>query len=96
MVAPSIKTDRLSCRIAPEHKRLLEQAAERHGLSVTDYLISTALQVAREEMLAEEPLRLSAADWDKLLTLLENPPEATPDLVQAMARFTQGEFNTGW
>ena len=95
MATASIKTDRLSCRIAPEHKRLLERAASRHGLSVTDYLVSTALQVARDELLADEPIRLSAEDWDKLLTILENPPEPTPDLVQAMARFAEGEFEAG-
>ena len=86
-----VKTDRLSCRIAPEHKRLLERAASRHGLSVTDYLVSTALQVAQDELLAEEHIRLSPTDWDKLLAILENPPVATPELAQAMAQFAQVE-----
>ena len=95
MATSMIKTDRLSCRIAPEHKRLLERAAARHGLSVTDYLVSTALQVAQDELLTEEHIRLSAADWDKLLAILDNPPAATPELAQAMARFAQGEFEAG-
>jgi uncharacterized protein (DUF1778 family) len=95
MATSLVKTDRLSCRIAPEHKRLLERAAARHGLSVTDYLVSTALQVAQDELLAEEHIRLSPADWDTLLTMLDNPPAATPDLEQAMARFTQGTFEGG-
>lgn len=95
MTIPMVKTDRLSCRIAPEHKRLLERAAARHGLSVTDYLVSTALQVAQDELLAEEPIRLSAADWEKLLTILDNPPAASPDLAEAMARFTQGDSEAG-
>lgn len=92
MATSIVKTDRLSCRIAPEHKRLLERAASRHGLSVTDYLVSTALQVAQDELLAEENIRLSATDWEALLTILENPPVATPELEQAMARFAQGKF----
>lgn len=95
MATPLIKSDRLSCRIAPEHKLLLERAAASHGLSVTDYLVSTALQVARDEMLAEEQIRLSPADWNALLNILENPPAATPALEQAMARFAQGEFVEG-
>jgi len=89
------KTDRLSCRIAPEHKRILERAAARHGLSVTDYLVSTALQVARDELLADEQIRLSPADWEAVLDILENPPAATPALEDAMARFRQGEFDAG-
>ena len=89
------KTDRLSCRITPEHKRLLERAAARHGLSVTDYLVSTALQVAQDEILAEEQICLSPVDWDAVLAILENPPAATPALEQAMARFAQGEFDMG-
>ncbi len=88
-----VKTDRLSCRIAPEHKRLLERAATRLGLSVTDYLVSTALQVAQDELLAEEQIRLSPADWDKVLVILETPPAATPELARDMARFARGEFN---
>ncbi|MHB9022839.1 MAG: type II toxin-antitoxin system TacA family antitoxin [Armatimonadota bacterium] len=95
MATSSVKTDRLSCRIAPEHKRLLERAAARHGLSVTDYLVSTALQIAQDELLAEEPIRLSAADWEQLIAIIENPPAASPDLVQAMARFNKGELDTG-
>ena len=78
MATSIAKTDRLSCCIAPEHKRLLEQAAARRGMNVTDYVVSTSLQVAREELLAEEHIRLSAEDWDKLLAILEHPPAATP------------------
>lgn len=95
MATSPAKTDRLSCRITPDHKRLLERAAARYGLSVTDYLVSTALQVAQDELLAEENIRLSAADWEALLHILENPPSATPELVKAMERFSQGEFDAG-
>jgi len=95
MTTSSVKTARLSCRIAPAHKRLLEQAAARHGLSVTDYLVSTALQVAQDELLAEEPTRLSANDWEQLLTMLDNPPAASPELVEAMTRFAHGDFAPG-
>ncbi len=95
MATLPVKTDRLSCRIAPEHKRLLERAAARHGLSVTDYLVSTALQVAQDELLAEEHIRLSPQDWDTLLAILENPPAATPELAQAMARFKQVDSAAG-
>lgn len=95
MATSLVKTDRLSCRIAPEHKRLLERAAERHGLSVTDYLVSTALQVAQDELLAEEHIRLAPAEWEAVLALLDNPPAATPELTDAMARFNQGTFEAG-
>jgi uncharacterized protein (DUF1778 family) len=95
MATPIAKSDRLSCRIAPEHKRLLERAAARHGLSVTDYLVSTALQAANEELLVEETIHLSHDDWETVLAMLENPPTATPDLTEAMARFAQGEFDAG-
>ncbi|HOF86971.1 MAG TPA: DUF1778 domain-containing protein [Armatimonadota bacterium] len=95
MVTSLHKTDRLSCRIAPEHKRMLERAAARHGLSVTDYLVSTALQVAQDELLEGEQIRLSPKDWEAVLALLDNPPPATSELEQAMARFNDGEFIAG-
>jgi len=74
---------------------LLERAASRRGLSVTDYLISTGLQAAHDELLAEEPIRLSPEDWEAVLAILDNPPEATLELKEAMAQFAKGTFDEG-
>jgi uncharacterized protein (DUF1778 family) len=95
MKTPTTKTDRLSCRITPDHKRLLERAAARVGLSVTDYLVSKALSAAQVELREDEPIRLSAENWDTLLATLENPPPATPEFIEAMARFKEGHFEGG-
>lgn len=95
MATQMAKTDRLSCRITPEHKRLLERAAARRGLSVTDYLVSTALEAAQDELLAEEHIRLSPAEWDAVLAMLDNPPSASSELAQAMANLYQGTFEDG-
>lgn len=93
MATTLVKSERISCRIAPENKLLLEKAAALRGLSLTDYLISTALFVAREELLVADGIRLSKEDWDAFIKVLENPPEPSPRLVQALARFAEGTFD---
>ena len=95
MTTSLVKSDRISCRITPEHKQILERAAARRGLSVTDYLVSTALQTANDELRQEDSLRLPREDWEALLALLENPPAPGPVLVEAMKEFMLGEFDGG-
>ena len=95
MALPLAKTERLSCRIAPEHKHLLECAASRLGLSVTDYLVSTALQAANAELLPEAPILLSREDMEAVLAAIENPPEPAPALVRALKRYAKGEYKDG-
>jgi len=59
-------------------------------MSITAYMVNAALRVAQEELLADEPIHLSPADFEAVVNLLESAPSATPELMHAMNRF-QGE-----
>lgn len=42
------KTETLNCRISPEHKELIEAAAQKSGFSLSDYIVHTLVTVARD------------------------------------------------
>jgi uncharacterized protein (DUF1778 family) len=95
MSATHTRTERLDCRIAPSQKRLLERAAEKLGLRLTDFVVSTLAMAAQEVLREDEPLRLSRADWDRFVASLAEDRPVSPRLATAMARFNEGTFDGG-
>ena len=95
MSATHARTERLDCRITAEDKRLLERAASKSGLRLTDFVVSTLVVAAEEVLREDEPIHLSREDWEQFLALLD--AETTPGsrLSEAMARFAQGTFENG-
>jgi uncharacterized protein (DUF1778 family) len=95
MSATRTKTERLDCRIAPEQKRLLERAASKFGLRLTDFVVSTLVMAAQEVVREDEPIRLSRADWDRFLAALDEDRPVSPRLATAMTHFHEGTFEDG-
>ena len=85
------KYSRIDLRVTPEQKDLLEQAASLAGLSLSAYMLSQCLKVARENIEDHQRLVLSDRDRSLFLSLIENPPEPCQDLKSAMKRF-QDEY----
>jgi uncharacterized protein (DUF1778 family) len=77
---------RLDLRLDPEHKALIERAAEYEGQTVTGFVIATLVREARRIVDAREITRLSDVDRDRFLDLLANPPGPTPALERAARR----------
>jgi len=94
MSATKLKTERLDCRILPEHKRLLERAAEKSGLRVTDFVVSSSVIAAREVLQSEE-IRLSREDWDRFVASLKEESAPNEKLAKAIEEFNQGTFEGG-
>ncbi len=93
MSAVATKTERLSCRITPEHKRLLEHVAARHGMNVSDYFITLAVEYANRELTDELVIRVPRAEWDNLLTSLESGSGPNEKLKAAAREFAAGAFD---
>lgn len=81
-----MKAERVDFRITPELKHLISQAARLKNLSLSAFFIEAATSRARELMATEEVLMLSAAERERFLDLLENPPEPPEALRKAMQR----------
>jgi uncharacterized protein (DUF1778 family) len=85
MNAP-VRDDRIEIRTTKEEKRLLAAAAAHERLDLTSFIMRTVLPVARETVGRSERIILSERDSQRVLDLLENPPEPTAALVDAMRR----------
>lgn len=71
------KQDYLHIRVASKDKRLIEKAAQATGLSVSAFVVSRTLEAA-QGTIAPKELRLSNADRDLVLALLEAKPKKLP------------------
>ena len=92
MSTSAAKTERLSCRITPEGKRLLEHVASKHGMNISDYFVRLAVDIASRELMDEQVIRIPAEEWENMLAALD--ADLTPDakLVEATRKFNEGTF----
>lgn len=70
------KTERLEARIAEAQKALLQRAAELQGRSLTDFVVSVAMDEARRIVSEADVLELTRRDQLALADALMNPPPA--------------------
>lgn len=78
------KTDQLQVRLTPAQKRAIKAQAERHHMSLSDWVLNRALPSARSEF-EELVSDLSSA---------EKPSFAFAELLDLLARLTPSEFRT--
>lgn len=80
------REERIELRATKEEKRLLAAAAAYERLDVTSFIMRSVLPAAREVLEQAERLVLSERDTERVLALLENPPQPTPALLAAARR----------
>ena len=73
------KTERIEVRLSSEHKSLIEDAAALRGQSLYTFVVSEALEGARQIQLT----LLTRRDWDQFLEIMDHEEEPTPALVAA-------------
>lgn len=83
------QTTTLEITIDREQKELLEQAATLWGLSLSEYLLEVALNLAREVPFKPESIVLSEPNWEIVTSAIENPPELNSKLKAAIAKYRQ-------
>ncbi len=77
---------RLEARISPELHTMLKRAAELQGRSVTDFVVSTVQEAARQTIQQSEIIALSVADQECFANALLSPPEPNDALRRAFRR----------
>jgi len=78
---------RLSFRIDPELKELIELAAMHTGQTVSSYAISTLVRDARRIIQDQHTTYVSERDWEILMDLMDNPPPPNEALIRAMQSY---------
>ena len=77
----SAATANLHLRITPGNKRLLQQAASAaHASTLTEYVVSSALRQAEQDLLERRTFVMKGKDWDNFNRLLDHPPRVLPAL----------------
>lgn len=68
------KRDRMHLRLDAATKRKLERAAAYAQKSVTDFVLSQAVDAAEQVLKTHEQHVLSTADWETFCKALDRPP----------------------
>ncbi|MGK2879148.1 MAG: DUF1778 domain-containing protein [Solirubrobacterales bacterium] len=82
----SLKTNRIAARISPEDDLTIRQAAAQNSMSVSDYLVESAVIRAQTELADHLHVVLGADTWDAFTAALDEPPVVNEKLVRAIAR----------
>jgi uncharacterized protein (DUF1778 family) len=83
----SLKRERLEARVTIHQKRLIAHAANLRGTSVTDFLVQSAQQAAKETIRDFETLRLQDEGREVFVNSILNPPKPNKALRKAAARY---------
>lgn len=85
--APRVtKSERLEARVTLQQKMLLQRAAELRGLSLTDFLVTSAQTVAEATIREHNVITLTAQDSLAFAEALLSPREPNEALRAAFAR----------
>ena len=86
------KETRLVARTSTEVQEIIQRAAEYSGATLSQFLIDSAMEKAREVIEQTETLQLSMAGADALYEALDNPPKANDKLRKAAQNY-KGSVN---
>ena len=81
------KSERLEARVTPQQKELLLYAAELKGLSLTDFLITSAQHIAEATIREHNVITLTKRDSQAFAEALLNPQQPNAELRAAFARY---------
>lgn len=76
--------ERLSARVPSNVRELIAQAAQAVGATVNQFLVQSAVEKATEILERERVISLSSRDAATIFDLLENPPQASDALKEAL------------
>jgi uncharacterized protein (DUF1778 family) len=81
----AVNTDRIEVRLSPDERALIERAASSSGLSVSAFLVSSAVARAGEVIAAATTTLVPADYFDSLVAALDKP-DAAPRLATQARR----------
>ena len=85
-VAETTKQERMHIRLDSHAKHKLERAALYSHKSLSEFVLTRALNAADEVIREHETLTLDSQDWERFLDALENPPAPNDRLREAFAQ----------
>jgi len=80
----NLKDARIEFKTSKETKTLLQEVANLLGMDLSNFLISTAVQRAKEIQKEEKILMLSKQEWNNFEEILSKPQKPTQALRDLM------------
>lgn len=77
---------RLEARVSREAEKTIKRAAELQGRTITDFVVSAAIQTAQKAIEDAELIRLTIEDQEAFANALLSPP---PDVSEALRRASE-------
>ncbi len=88
MSIPQSRSTKLDLRLTPEAKARLSAAARERHQSVSQFVLSSALERADETLADRRHFGLDAERWSAFMATLEQPPRALPRLARLFREST--------
>jgi uncharacterized protein (DUF1778 family) len=79
--------DRIAARLSPADKALFKRAAAIRGGSLTEFVVSSAREVAERTIREHDTIALTVQQTEAVLAMLDAPPEPTTYLQAAADRY---------
>jgi len=80
----TVKNARVEFKTTADIKNLLLEASATMGMDLSNFIISTVTQKAKEVLIKDKMLTLSEKEWENFEKILNNPPKATKNLQELM------------
>lgn len=81
------RTARVEARIAPEALLVVKRAAELQGRSLSDFLVDSAVSMAKKTIEETQIIRLAVEDQRAIADAILNPPPLAPAMERAINRY---------
>jgi uncharacterized protein (DUF1778 family) len=88
--ARTTATERIELRTTPELKDLLKTAAAWEQVDLTSFILRYSISAAEDVLARREERVVSQRDFQRILDLLENPPDPPPALIEAAREWRTG------
>src|SRR5260221_13504415 len=79
--------ERFEARISADTKKILKDAAELSGRTLTDFVINSAYEAAKHIIQEHQQLHLTAKDSEIFVKAILNPPKPSAYLLKAAKRY---------
>ena len=84
MAATSVRSEKLDLRLSPAAKRLLQDAAAATSVSVSEFVLESALSRAEAALPDRQRFGLDIEAWTAFRAALDAPPRALPRLARLL------------
>ena len=81
------QTTTIEIILPQDRKTILEKAATLEGLSLSEYLLKIATDIAEQSLLQIQSITLSEKDWEIVTSAINAPPELNSTLKTAINRY---------